>query len=227
MTNRARATTMFRRHFLFAFRRFAPVLESTKISHFSGMISVSKRSIYSREDVRNAVNSLNRKVGTQPRMQYKHSHDVDPVDSIVRAVRLMGLTINTTREHPLSDLLREKDIMRVRAFNPLSAMGAYMRPAKAICVDYERICASEVYRKYILYFQEYSKPTLSLKVILAGLTKKIGPLQITFHGMLKSTFVQFCPEINSFTADFADALANLKTNLSCSCNSDFCIYLQL
>ncbi|KOX69357.1 hypothetical protein WN51_06357 [Melipona quadrifasciata] len=41
-------------------------------------------------------------IGTQPRLQYKHSHDVDPGDSIGRAMRQSsktshGLTINTTR----------------------------------------------------------------------------------------------------------------------------------
>ncbi|KOX80831.1 hypothetical protein WN51_04696 [Melipona quadrifasciata] len=44
----------------------------------------------------------------------------DPGYSIGRTMRqsskklLMGLTINTTRQHPLSDPLRGKDIVRVR-----------------------------------------------------------------------------------------------------------------
>ncbi|KAK1137900.1 hypothetical protein K0M31_002394 [Melipona bicolor] len=54
------------------------------------------------------------RIGTQPRLQYKHSHDVDPSYSISRAMRQSSKAINTIRQHPLSYPLEGKDIVRVR-----------------------------------------------------------------------------------------------------------------
>ncbi|KOX73920.1 hypothetical protein WN51_13998 [Melipona quadrifasciata] len=52
---------------------------------------------------------------TQPRLQYKHSHDVDPGYSIGRAMRQSSKASHGPdhRQHPLSDPLRGKDITRV------------------------------------------------------------------------------------------------------------------
>ncbi|KOX70611.1 Histone-lysine N-methyltransferase SETMAR, partial [Melipona quadrifasciata] len=61
------------------------------------------------------VNNLHSYKGTQPRLQYKHSHDVDPGYSIGRAMRQSSKASHGPdhRQHPLSDSLRGKDITRV------------------------------------------------------------------------------------------------------------------
>ncbi|KOX73002.1 hypothetical protein WN51_01370 [Melipona quadrifasciata] len=64
-------------------------------------------------------------LGTQPRLQYKHSHDVDPGYSIGRAMRQSSKASHGPdyRQHPLSDPLRGKDITRV-------TLGLFKNPSR-------------------------------------------------------------------------------------------------